>query len=54
MPAKNCVEINIVVLEIIKKLAAMYKKDNPDWEEKLYGKKTKKVETAKKEIKDNK
>ena len=46
MGAKNTVEVNIVDLEVIKKLAGLYKKDNPDWEEKVFGKPSIKTENA--------
>lgn len=52
MGAKNTVEINIVELEVYKKLANLYKKDHPDWQEKIYGPKVKKVETAKEKLKE--
>lgn len=49
---KNMVQINIVELETLKKIAALYKKDNPGWEEKIYGKKVKKIETAKTKVEE--
>lgn len=54
MAAKNTVEINIVELEVYKRLADLYKKENPNWQEKLYGPKHTKVENAKEKLKENK
>lgn len=52
MANKNTVEINIVLLEEIKKLAELYKKENPGWQEKLYGPKITKIENAKEKLKN--
>ena len=52
MPGKNTVEINIVELEIYKMFATLYKKEHPDWQDKLYGPTITKVENAKKKLKN--